>query len=76
MENPTINKIIIEKTDSGINIEFTLTDDTKQIMTDLDKIELKCDNSNILLTEFSVFFNTPKPISDEVSKNLKKLLDI
>lgn len=75
MIEPTIEKIIIEKTPSGINLEFQFEDKRTHILTDLNKVEMKCENIKNLLTEFSVGFNPNNPISDTVMKNVSKLLN-
>lgn len=70
-----INKIVIEKTDKGIDIEFIFTNDIKYHLTDLNQVELKCENNDLLLTEFSTHLNSPRNIHEEVLKELSELLN-
>lgn len=75
MIEPTIEKIIIEKTLSGINLEFLLTDSTSQIFTDLDNLVIECENTKSLLKSFSTGFNSNNIPSGEVLKSVSKLLN-
>lgn len=75
MIEPTIEKIIIEKTPSGINLEFQFEDKRTHILTDLNKVEMKCENIKNLLTEFSVRFDSSNIPKGEVLKAVSKLLN-
>jgi len=75
MDNPTINKITIEKTKTGINVEFTLTDGSTHIHTDLSNISLSCNNSKHFLNSWGTTIDHSIEKNNQITKSIIKMMD-
>jgi hypothetical protein len=75
MEEPTIKKITLEKTKTGVNLEFTLSNGKTHIHTDLSNVILHCENSRHFLNSWSSTCDHNIEKNNQIIESIIKIMD-